>query len=300
MLDHENVVSVRRSKKQQLDDNITKFYSHTIIKSILTQHSWIMEYLNLEQWVEPKEKCKSVPQCYRKGLKIGPLPTNKSKIKQRPNAEAGIIPTHASSVIFSGKSGSGKTNLMISLLTRKNFYKGYFDKIYLFSPTAHGGDDLVSYINPTEIDTDFDIKKLEKIISDQAKAIEEKTIVKSDKILLLFDDIQSDARFMRSKAFLKCFIQCRHLNISTWLCGQSWTRTPRACRLQSNNIFFFPGSQSEVDLMVQEFRPPGLSKKDFYALIGHATDEPYQFLHVNMRQPAKQRFRKNLDTLLEF
>ena len=212
----------------------------------------------------------------------------------------GVIPTHASSVIFSGKSGSGKSNLMISLLTRKNFYLDYFDKVYLFSPTAHGGDDLVQYIKPNQIETDFDIKLLESIIEKQRDVIADKGIVKSDKILLLFDDIQSDSKFMNSKAFLKCFIQCRHLNISTWLGGQSWTKTPRACRLQANNIMLFPGSQSEVDLLVQEFSPPGLTKKQFYEMINYATAEPFNFLHINMRQPPKTRFRKNLDIVMEF
>lgn len=254
--------------------------------------------LTVESWVAPEEKCKPVPKEFRQGLRIGALPSNKSKIKQRQNMIDGVIPSHASAVIFSGKSGSGKSNLMISLLTRANFYKGYFDKIYLFSPTAHGGDDLVTYIKPDEVETEFDIKKLEKIISDQAAVIADKGILASPKILFMFDDIQSDMRFMNSKAFLRCFIQCRHLNISTWLGGQSWTKTPRACRLQANNIMFFPGSQSEVTLMVQEFAPPGLSKNQFCELINHATAEPFNFLHINMRQPPATRFRKNLDTLL--
>jgi hypothetical protein len=260
----------------------------------------VADHLDIEDWVEPKkEKGPKIPLELRKGLVIGPLPTDKKKIKQVPNAEAGIIPTHASNVIFSGCTGSGKTNLMITLLIRPNFYKGYFDKIYLFSPTAKGGDDLVKYIKPTEIISNFDIKRVEEIIADQQKDIADKGIVKSDKILILYEDIQSDERFMRSKPFLRCFIQSRHLNMSTWLLGQSWTKTPRPCRLQANNVFFFPGSQSEVDLMCKEFTPPGLNKKQMAELITYATSEPFQFLHMNMRMPPKERFRKNLNELLK-
>jgi hypothetical protein len=181
--------------------------------------------------------------------------------------------------------------------------KHYFDKIYLFSPTANNGDDLVRFLKRPGIDlditTEFDIDKLDKIIFDQGIKIEKKGLLKSPKILIIFEDIQSDERFMRSKSFLKCFIQCRHLNISTFLLGQSWTRTPRACRLQANNVFFFPGSLSEEKILIDEFCPPRLTKKEFKKVISYATQGPHDFLHVNMRAAFQERYRKNLDIMLK-
>lgn len=261
-----------------------------------------------ESEILPKKKKNIVPEDIRKaGLTIKPFPTNKHQIKQRPSMKQNIIPRHASAVIFNGKSGSGKSNLMLSMMVKPELFgidktgKHYFDEVYLFSPTAHGGDDLVKFLELKEdnISTDFDIDKLEGIIDKQMKDITQKGLLKTDKICIIFDDIQSDARFMRSKSFLKCFIQCRHLNISTFLCGQSFNLTPRACRLQANNIFFFPGSLSEMKVLVEEFTPPKMSKKDFEKLVHFATADPFCFLHINMREPPKTRFRKCLDTILE-
>lgn len=269
-----------------------------------------------EQLETKKNKVKEIPNeakqlQNKKGtdlLKIVAYPTNKHKIEQRPLMKADVIPRHASSVIFNGKSGSGKSNLMINLLTRPEFYgpkkageKGYFDMIFLFSPTANGGDDLVTFLNLPEkrIDTSLDTKKLDHIINTQQKLIEQKGIMQSPKILIIFDDCQSDANFLKTKSFMRCFIQCRHLNISTFLCGQRFNRTPKACRMQANNIFFFPGSDSEVELMTDEYTPPNTSKKAFRELIQHATTKPYDFLHINLRSPVEKRFRHNLDQYLK-
>ena len=273
-----------------------------------------LEMPTLEQFLKENGKKKEdIPKEARggsSGLKIVPYKTNKHKIKQRPLMKQGVIPIHPSSVIFNGRSGSGKSNLMVNLLTRPEFYgktspddpkSHYFDLIFLFSPTAHNGDDLVRYLELPDkrIFTDFDLNALNNIISTQESLIKQKGLLKSPKILLLLDDIQSDAKFLRSKEILKVFIQNRHLNISTWLCGQSFKLSPRACRLQANNLFFYPGSGSEMQILADEFCPPKMNKKEFLALANHATNEMYQFLHVNMREPPKTRFRKNLDTILE-
>ena len=269
---------------------------------------WEFEPLDKEKKDKKKKLPKNVMNMNKSDiLKIVPYPTNKHKIKQRPMMKADIIPRHASSVIFNGRSGSGKSNLLINLLTRPAFYgpekegeKSYFDLIFLFSPTAHGGDDLVQFLNlpPKRIDTTLDTKKLDHILETQQKLIETKGLLKSPKILIIFDDCQSDAKFLSTKSFLRCFIQCRHLNISTFLCGQRFNKTPKACRLQANNIFFFPASEGEIDLMVDEYTPANMTKKKFKEIIQYATEDRYNFLHINLRVKDEERFRKNLDEMI--
>jgi hypothetical protein len=57
---------------------------------------------------------------------------------------------------------------------------------------------------------------------------------------------------------------------------------------------------SEMELLVEEFTPPGMSKKNFMAMVQHATKEKHNFLHINMKVPFEERYRKNLDTILEY
>jgi hypothetical protein len=71
------------------------------------------------------------------------------------------------------------------------------------------------------------------------------------------------------------------------------------CRLQASNIFFFPSSQSECNIVAEEYTPANTSKKSFLNLLKHATAEPYSFLNIDVNQKdPKKRFKKNLDTYL--
>lgn len=234
-------------------------------------------------------------------LKIRKMPTAKHKIPQRPLMEADVIPRHPSSVIFNGSSNSGKTTLLMNLLTRPEFHAGYFDTIHLFSPTG-GSDDLFKKLKipKKNIHIDMDPAKLEKIMEKQNHIIETRGIEKAPKLLLIYEDVQGNAKFMSTKAFLRSFIANRHFGMSTWLCGQSFTRTPRACRLQANHIFYFKGSGSEMDLLAAEFAPPGMKKKKFMLLLEQGTRDPYDFIHINMRAPHAERYRRNLDRIIEW
>lgn len=238
------------------------------------------------------------------GLEIKAFPTNKSKIKQRPTMKEKIIPKHPSRVIFNGKSGSGKSNLLINLMTKPEFYgggKGYFDEVFLISPTANKADDLPKYLDlpPDKIFNDLDPSIIQKILDEQEKKVEEKGVDKAPKVAVILDDIQSSPRFMRSNPFTQLFIAGRHYGISVYVCCQQFKRLPKVCRLQASNIFFFPSSLSEVECLVDEFCPPNMGKKDFKSMIKHSTKDPFNFMHINMDCHFKDRYRHNLDTILE-
>ena len=82
-------------------------------------------------------------------FQIAKIETSKDAIEQPELAkhENMYIPPLGSSVVISGKSGSGKSTLLANLLLDGRFYgpnplkpKGWFEKIFLFSPTANGDD----------------------------------------------------------------------------------------------------------------------------------------------------------------
>ena len=65
----------------------------------------------------------------------------KQKIEQPKCSDDQILPRYPFSFILSGRSGSGKTMVLINMLTNKNMYGGYFHGIIVFSPTAGSFDD---------------------------------------------------------------------------------------------------------------------------------------------------------------
>jgi hypothetical protein len=254
---------------------------------------------------DQKDK-KEIPK-YNNPLDIVKFESNKHKIKERQAMVDNIIPRLGSSTIINGKSGSGKTNLLLNLCLKKEFYgkikesdkHGYFELVFLFSPTAEA-DDLADHLGLEKkriVTSDFE-NKLEHIFTAQERIIKSKGLDKSPKILLLYDDLQADQKFLKSKIFMRSFIANRHSNITTIFLSQSFTKTPRVCRLQASNIMIFPASESEIALLVQEYCPPHTSEKEFYELVKHATKDRFNFLHICMRVAPEERFRKNLSTIL--
>lgn len=234
-------------------------------------------------------------------LSIKTIPTKKDKIKQPFLCSENVIPQINSSVLFIGSSGSGKTTVLANLLTRKDMLGGVFDRIFLISPTAYS-DDIQKYLKIDDDDICDNLKDapalLKDIMDTQRFEIEEKGAHKAPLYCIVFDDCVADTDLLRAPEFIKTFIACRHYNLTTLLCSQSFKAIPRKCRLQAHNIIFFRSSGSEVECIVEDRSPPNMNKRAAQALVEFATIEPYSFLHINMRCPYETRYRRNFDEII--
>lgn len=248
-----------------------------------------------------------VIEALRDDLDVSPVQTSKDEIAQPELAahENMYIPPLGSSVIICGKSGSGKSTLLANLLKDPRFYgkskekpRGWFDRVFIFSPTANGDDVQRSLNIPSKnIFTDLDEapELLDIILDSQQKKLDEAvSAAHVPQYCIIFDDIIGDRAFMNSKAFKRCFYQVRHVNCTSFVCTQHWKYIPRMCRLQANFLFFFQGSQSEVDTFVEEFAPPMYKKQDFKQLVTEVCSAPYTFITVNMKLGWAKRFRCKL------
>lgn len=247
-----------------------------------------------------------------KDLSIEPVPTSKDKIEQPELAEHEdmFIPPRGSSVIISGKSGSGKSTLLARFITDERFYgksaarpNGWFDKIFLFSPTANG-DDVQKALGVDKKFVYTDLEEAPELLevildSQQTKLDGADGADKVEQYAIIFDDVIGDTSFMNEKAFTRCFYQVRHVNCTTFICTQHFKRVPKVCRLQANFVFFFQGSASEVEMVTEEFAPPEYTKKEFCSLVNDATKEPYSFLTINMKVGWDKRFRRRLDEFIK-
>jgi hypothetical protein len=152
-------------------------------------------------------------------LQIEELPNQKKDIFQRSVMTSGIIPKHPSVCLFSGRSGSGKTNLMLSLLTRPQFYGGddkkrhYFDHIILMGSTVDS-DDLYEILKSQQIQIETVLEptadSIQQVLDYQKQQIKELGIAKAPRTLLVLEDMQTHSAgkdsVMRSRAFLECFL----------------------------------------------------------------------------------------------
>lgn len=235
------------------------------------------------------------------------LETKKSKIPKRAVMKKGIIPDHPAVTIFNGSVGSGKTMLLMNLLTRKEFYGKkredggcYFNRIIVFAPTVHSDDlyDQLESVKDEDKHEHLEPDDLQAIIDKQKEKIEKTGIDKSDRILFIFEDVQSRPKFLKSKPFRECVFAGRHLNSSSWIVGQSFTRTPRYIRLQANYVFYFQGTASENKIIAEEYGVLGLNQREMSEIIKHATKDRYSFLFINRKCDQHDRFRKCLGEIL--
>lgn len=236
--------------------------------------------------------------------KIKPIDTAKSGIPQRRCQKQGIIPKFPFSMMLSGRSGSGKTNLLMNILTNPALLKGYFNYIAVFSPTAGKYDDSYAVLGLPDENflNDFTPETLEKLIESRKKLINEKGInwvARNSRVLIILDDVIANRAFLESQTALTLFALLRHYLCSVVCMMQSYTKLPRALRLNSNATAVFPASQSEIEVLIKEITPAGISKRDFEKVIDYCTDERYSFLYINNHADKGKKIRKNLDEVVD-
>ena len=236
--------------------------------------------------------------------KIEAVPTDKSKIPQIKASIDQILPKFPFSMMISGRSGGGKTNLMVNLLTKENMYKNFFHQIIVFSPTAGEFDDTYKNLNVPKENyiKDFNGETLNHIIELRKKQIKSKGIehtAKNSRMLIILDDVIANRSFLESPEALKMFALLRHYLVSVIIMIQSYTKMPRALRLNCNAVMCFPALSSEVETLKDEITPNGISKKDFHKVIDYCTSGKYDFLYINNHADPDKRIRKNLDEIID-
>lgn len=218
----------------------------------------------------------------------------KDLIKQPELCDLKIIPKLNTSSLVVGRSGSGKSVVLSNLL--KNCYKDAFKLKVLISPTGET-DDVQKSMKCDIVITDLKegVQFLEGIMKTQAKYIKEKGAHKAPLICIIFDDVMGETQFLNSSQFCACFTRSRHYNLTIFALSQKFTGIPKKCRVQTNNLIFFKGQDSEVIGVADDFCPANMSKKDFASLIKWVTSEPHAFLYINMSADESERYRKKFD-----
>lgn len=235
--------------------------------------------------------------------KIKKFDTAKSKLPMTFGMENGVVPRFPSMQLLVGKSGSGKSNLLLNMMDNPHIMGDFFDEVYFISPTAKA-DDLVKHLDLPDDrvwdDLDMAAKNLAVLLDNQAYDIEKDGIDKAKKVMVICDDCIGDKDFIKAGVLLKMAIHGRHNLVSSIICTQSYTKVQRAIRLQAQGLALFNGSSlDEVKLVCDDYCPGGYTKKQFQAIVEFATRDPYDFLYINGHvKNIKERFRKNLSEII--
>lgn len=231
-------------------------------------------------------------------LEVQVFKSKKHKIKQPPACECGILPKMHCSYLVVGKSGSGKSNVVLHMLNSPSLLGGAFDVVLYLCDSP---DDLFREnlkIPKENFIKDFTEEWLEKLIDKQRQSVEKKGADKTDNILLIFDDILSKPKFLNSKILTHLVTACRHFNISCVFNTQSYKKIPRVVRLNVRGIILFPSSLGELVKFSEENCLPNMTNKHFLKLVQHCTKDQYQFAFLQSDAPPNDKLRKNFNKIV--
>ena len=249
------------------------------------------------------------------GVDIGYIPTNKDEIEMRHLAKEGITPRPYSAFhIISGRSGMGKSNLLLNMLLNNLIFgfdgsgKHWFDNIFLLSNSEDDiYDNLIKegVLKPNHIKYLPDEIHLKQVIDQQKKAVRMAgdDVSKLPCSLLILDDIIDHKQFMNSKYVKLLAIRSRQLHCVTILLTQYFNSVPKLMRMQASSLMLFAGNQQEQEIYNEMLCPAGMHRKQFDKVMEYAWEkrenDKFPFLHVNMKNPTEKRYMRNFNEIIQ-
>lgn len=207
--------------------------------------------------------------------------------------------------LISGPSGSGKSNLLVNLLTKggtseckKNMksYKGMFDHIIMVSPSAHTIQNKLMDTIPSEQRYD----SLTPEVFEKVEELTENAVEEDIHTLVVLDDVSSQLRRKEVENELNQLVKNRrHINVSLIIISHKITDYGTSLRNNANLIFIFrPKSKREHDMITTEFmmRPANECKE----ILDHIYQGKYSFMLIDqsLRDSSQFEFYRNYDKLL--
>jgi hypothetical protein len=236
-------------------------------------------------------------------MHIGKAMPDEELEAQGKASQLGIVPKISFRWIFSGPSSSGKSNAARWILDR--YYKKVFDRIILLSPTAEIDPvwkDLKGLAKKDRI-TRMSMRPIRSLLKKQEADVLKHGKRKCKKVLVIYDDTIGDRGVINDPKFLVSFIRGRHFCVSCFVMTQSYTKIPRAVRLQATALSVFPSFRSEIERLYEEHGPYQLDKKEWFEMVQKAMqktpDEQFPFFFVDSTKPVEDRYRRCLYQCIE-
>ena len=207
-----------------------------------------------------------------------------------------------------GGRNTGKSVVTYNLLKH---FAGYFDGIYVFSPTWRQDPTVAPQATGIEeesyfenIDEDF-IQGLMKQQEQEKKKYDKGNLRQKflSRYLLVFDDCISCEGFNTQKLsgiLNQLAFKGRHFRISTIITTQAYKALPKKFRVNIPNWIFMKTYNEGERKAIGEEQSNTMSEKQFNGLFDKAIEDEYSFFYVFLDAPDKKTcFRKNLTNILK-
>lgn len=207
--------------------------------------------------------------------------------------------------LITGASGSGKTNLIVSMLRNnkqtkdkkhKLSYKKMFNNVVFVSPSAH----TIKNSPLEKIPDNQKFESLNEDVFDLVDNLTEDAVEENEHTLLVLDDVSSQLRGKENEKPLNQLIKNRrHRNLSIWIVGHKITDFSPSLRSNASMIFAFKAkTNKEITAIMEEFML--MDKKDAQDLLDAVWRGRHDFLIIDtsLRKNGDFRFFRNFNEMV--
>lgn len=220
-----------------------------------------------------------------------------------PYIPAKPLPIKSFAMLMCGAPGSGKTNLLLSLLMskgKKKYYRKFFDRIYLISGSlATLPKKFIEKIPEDQVFSEYN----EDILIDIINGLKDGPNYNS---LLILDDVIRS--ISRSRNLSKVFLNRRHIThneneegnggLSVMLTTQKYNLAPLEFRnAMSDIIIFKSGNAQEINAIKSELMTD-LSTELQDKLLKESWKEKYSFLMIKPNQDIQNKYYIKFDKVM--
>lgn len=235
------------------------------------------------------------------------------KFNKHSNSE--YIPKHAFRMLIVGKSQSGKTYLVKEMLTKSDYYKGFYDHIIIFTKNtdqAHykqiknanqGRTQSVEVLEWNKAGAIF-LKEFLDMMKEERKENKVEGDDGDDDLtglpnaLVLFDDIGRSSIY-KMKSFTTLIDAGRHLNISTMFIAHTLKDVPSNFRKSFTDYILFDMGAHAIKEFYEMQATTLMQPREFAAFCEFIFKEQYKFLYTRtLAHVSKGRFRDGFDNPL--
>lgn len=200
-----------------------------------------------------------------------------------------VLPMGSRIFAIIGPKGSGKSSIILSLLTsKKSPFRKYFKNIMLVSPTAKYDDKMKPLQEEVAMEGHYWESLTEQTaeeITDALNMLNEERDRKGQKKkiqnLIILDDVTHSFPTGRKPSKISSlFTNSRHLKASIWVITHKYTSMPTIFRNQVDALFIFrTNSKMEIECFKRDLN---CDEDEFERNLQLATEEDHSFLYINL------------------
>lgn len=198
------------------------------------------------------------------------------------------------SLIIGKSQLSGKSNLMVNLLARPEFYGNDFkgENIYIFSNSLKTDEKIKKLIKFKEIPDENCFSKFDdEMIGDLLDIIKEDYIEEMEKKkpkpehkIIILDDVSFSRDVKKSEELNRCVSNARHYLCSILLSAQRITQINPVVRSNASSAYIFSQSNKDLELVNDDFNYL-FEAKTFKKMFKEITKQPHHFMGIVLDNP---------------